>query len=255
MTTNAALRTTYDDVYRLGSQRFFTVNSFAESQAIYALGGDWSGLRVLEIGCGEGRLAALIGMGGAELVDAIDYSAAAVRIAQERIALPNVRYSVGDYAELTGQYDAVVMQGVLEHMDEPWSVLQLVLGRLVSPSGFLVTSSPSFINPRGYVWMTLQLLLDVPMSLTDVHFLCPHDFLGFCEEYGYLLKYETIHHDWGHGTLLVSDFRKRLTNALRDASYDNSHVGRLLGWLEQAVKYESPTQHNGATAIYRIDKL
>ena len=35
---------------------------------------------------------------------------------------------------------------------------------LLKKDGILLTSSPSFLNPRGYVWMTLQLLFDVPMS-------------------------------------------------------------------------------------------
>ena len=41
--------------------------------------------------------------------------------------------------------------------------------------GMIISASPSFMNPRGYVWMTLQLLLNVPMSLSDVHFFSPTD--------------------------------------------------------------------------------
>ena len=68
------------------------------------------------------------------------------------------------------------MQGVLEHLDKPFKTLRSIIIANLKKNGQFITSSPSFLNPRGYVWMTLQLLFDVPMSLTDIHFLCPFDF-------------------------------------------------------------------------------
>ena len=52
----------------------------------------------------------------------------------------------------------------------------------LKPQGQLVVTCPSFLNLRGHVWMTLQLLLDVPMSLTDLHFICPFDMERWAEE-------------------------------------------------------------------------
>ena len=47
----------------------------------------WQGLDVLEVGCGEGRLAAMISFAGANKVDAIDYSSETIKIAKQCIKL------------------------------------------------------------------------------------------------------------------------------------------------------------------------
>ena len=120
--------------------------------------------------------------------------------------------------------------------------------------GLVITSSPSFLNPRGYVWMTLQKLFDIPMSLTDLHYICPFDVEEFCEEWDCGLEYESIHQDWGGGETMIRDFNKRLRNALRDANMDNSKVDDLLEWLDKAKEYFQPNNDTGAIVVYRIYK-
>jgi len=75
--------------------------------------GNWRGKRVLEIGCGEGRLTLrLAGLGA--IVEAMDPDAELVRKARK--ALPqdlakNVRYKVGKAEQLAhrdGKFDAAV---------------------------------------------------------------------------------------------------------------------------------------------------
>jgi SAM-dependent methyltransferase len=249
---NKALKNTYNWVYAKGSEEFYTTSSMPESLLIQEMGADWAGLDVLEIGCGEGRLAALLGFCDAN-VHAVDYSEKAVSIAKARISLPNVNYECRDYHEIEGQYDRVVLQGVLEHLDHPFEELRYICRTLLRPGGCIITSSPSFLNPRGYVWMTLLLLLDVPMSLSDLHYLCPFDFEAFSESNGLSLKYASTNHDWGGGKLTIFDFKKRLTNALRDAQLDNQNVDRFLVWLEKAVQYYRPEEFSGATVVYRLD--
>jgi 2-polyprenyl-3-methyl-5-hydroxy-6-metoxy-1,4-benzoquinol methylase len=252
LTTNAELQTKYDAVYRGGAEKFFTTNSIHEELGLLRMVDDWTGLRVLEIGCGEGRLASMIGMAGADRVDAIDYSESAVKIARERINLPNVRIWRSPWQDVEGRYDVVVMQGVLEHLDAPWDSLKAILERLVVSGGLCLTSSPNFINPRGYIWMALQTLLDVPMSLSDLHFLMPWDFHTHLNEYAFTRQ--TIHHDWAAGGLFVQDFRKRLKNALRDAGLDNTKVDKFCAWLERAVAHDPSVHTEGAVQIYRIEK-
>jgi SAM-dependent methyltransferase len=249
---NKKLQSFYDNVYAKGSTQHYTTSSFPESLLIHALGGDWNGLHVLEIGCGEGRLAALLGFSGAT-VHAIDYSKEAIQIAQERFNFPGVAFNCADWQEVSGTFDRVVLQGVLEHIDEPFDTLRLWRDRFLKPGGSIITSSPSFLNPRGYVWMALKLLLDVPMSLSDQHYLCPFDFEAFAEAENMKLTYESTHHAWGGGGLTITDFQKRLTNALRDAGIDNSRVDVFLAWLEKAVAYYRPESFSGATVGYRLD--
>ena len=76
-----------------------------ELRALRALGG-WRGARVLEIGCGDGRLTVRLARLGA-LVEAIDPDAPSIRRARRQRAalLParlakNVRYRVGDAEHL-----------------------------------------------------------------------------------------------------------------------------------------------------------
>ena len=194
---NQELTAVYNQVYKNDSSSFYSFNTFPESKLILEMLPHWNGLKVLEIGCGEGRLAAMLSFAGAVHVDAVDYSEEAIKIAKNRIQLDNVSYRCTDYREIKEKYDVVVLQGVLEHLDEPFNELDYMLKTLVRDDGLLITSSPSFLNPRGYVWMTLQLLFDVPMSLTDLHFLCPFDFESFAQSKGYKVEFQSTDHDWG----------------------------------------------------------
>ena len=251
---NQDLQKVYDTVYKNDSTQFYSFNTFAESKLIIEMLPTWDKLKVLEIGCGEGRLSAMLSFAGAQLVDALDYSQEAINIARERIRLENVSYECLDYHKKKGKYDVVVLQGVLEHFDTPFKELKFILEELVNEDGMVVTSSPSFLNPRGYVWMTLQLLFEVPMSLTDQHFLCPFDFEVFAKENGYRLELRSIDQEKGCGKRLIVDFQKRLKNALKDAGMDYSKVDLFLEWLTKACQYYPRDEFSGATVAYRLSK-
>jgi SAM-dependent methyltransferase len=248
---NDDLRKLYDKVYSQGADNFFSKNSFQESITIQQMCSDWNGLSVLEIGCGSGKLAALLGFSGA-LVDAVDYSEEAIKVAVSQFNIPGVTYSCKDFQSIKGSYDAIIMQGVLEHMDDPFNMLTTMLKSNLNENGFIITSSPSFLNPRGYIWMTLQLLFDIPMSLTDLHFLCPFDFEEFALANNLNLEYHSVDHERGAGELAIVDLKKRLTNALSDAGYKNDEVDRLLNWFSKAAKYYKRENYSGATVIYKM---
>ncbi|WP_240910206.1 bifunctional 2-polyprenyl-6-hydroxyphenol methylase/3-demethylubiquinol 3-O-methyltransferase UbiG [Desulfopila sp. IMCC35008] len=233
---------------------FYTYNSYPESKLIMEMLPSWNNKKVLEIGCGEGRLAAMISFAGAKTVDATDYSEEAIKIARSNFHIENVTYQCSDYRDFKQKYDVVVLQGVLEHLDNPFEELKNIFYTCVNEGGWLITSSPSFINPRGYVWMALQLLLDVPMSLTDLHFLCPFDFEEFASRYDLELEYKSTDFDWASGDRLIIDFEKRLRNALRDANLDNSKVDRFLKWLEKAAPCHLHDDRSGTTIAYRFKK-
>lgn len=249
---NKDLTDKYNKIFESGSGKFFSFNNFPESKLLLDMIVDWNDLRVLEIGCGEGRLAAMINFAGAAHIDAIDFSEEAIRIARQRIRLKNVSYQVADYREMKGTYDVVVLQGVLEHLDNPFIELKGIIESKLNEGGMVITSSPSFLNPRGYVWMTLQLLFDIPMSLTDLHSLCPFDFEKFAEENDYTLEIRSTDQDWGAGERTIIDFKHRLHNALRDADMDDSKVDTFLDWFKKAVPYHGRDEFSGATVAYKI---
>ena len=252
---NIDLHDKYEAIYSEGSLKYFSITGFSMSKLIIDLMPSWNNLDVLDIGCGEGRLAAMLSFAGAKKVDAIDYSIEAIKIAQKTFNLENVSFSCTDYRTVNKRYDVVVLQGVLEHFDNSFEALKYIIETNLKDDGRVILTTPSFLNPRGYVWMTLQLLFDVPMSLSDINFMCPFDFEEFCKEHGYTLEeIKSTDQDWGSGELSIIDLSKRLPNALRDAGMDNSKVNRLLEWLSKAVKYHRTDDFSGAIVGYKISK-
>ena len=250
---NLELKEKYDEVFKEGPQNFFTCNVFHEAWTIAGMN-DWQGLKVMDVGCGEGILPTMIAHAGASKVVGVDYSEEAIRNANSKFDIPNVEFIIKDYKDIDDKFDVITMQGVMEHLDDPWKELENMMENYLYQGGCLITSSPSFLNPRGYVWMTLAKLFDVPMSLTDLHFISPFDMQDFCDEKGYDLDYESIHQDWGSGITMIRDFDKRLRNALQDADMDNSKVDNLLDWLEKAIPYFETNEDSGAIVIYKISK-
>lgn len=217
---------------------------------LFELGALWAGKSVLEIGCGTGRLAAHLARHGAN-VHAVDYSHTAIEIA--RRDHPGPHYLCGTLADVSPQrFDRIVLQGVLEHMDDPWERLSEYVRDRLAPGGLIVTSSPNLLNPRGYVWQTLKILLDVPMSLTDLHVITPWDMQEWADAAGLPLYYISCHQDWGSGQLMLEDYRRRLPKALADAGLPTERVGELLTWLERAATHFRRDHLSGATMAYRI---
>lgn len=216
---------------------------------------DFKGKRVLEVGCGTGETAYAIASAGAKEVLAIDYSENAIESGKSRHTLPNLIFVNQDYHTVQDTFDIVVLQEVIEHLDNPeQAIVELI--ELATPQGKLVLTCPNFTNIRGYIWMTLQLLLEVPMSLTDLHFLSPFDFIAIAEKHKLKLDWNTFAHNRVYDQeKLVYDMRKRLTNALRDAELDNSRVEIMLEWLCKALTIDNePTRFNGGKGFYIFSK-
>jgi 2-polyprenyl-3-methyl-5-hydroxy-6-metoxy-1,4-benzoquinol methylase len=117
---NVDLAAKYNQIYSDGAYaNFFTYNMYASEKLIIDAIPDWSGLKALDIGCGEGNLAAMLSFAGAASVDGVDYSEEAINLANNRFNLDTVNFIFSNYKDVTGKYDVVVMNGVLEHFDNP----------------------------------------------------------------------------------------------------------------------------------------
>lgn len=251
---NIDLKTKYDNIWSDDAyEKFFTTdNDFRHNLEISNYIENWKNLKVLDLGCGEGDLASIIASAGAKIT-AIDYSEKAIQICKNRHNLENLEFKEMDYKDVKERFDVIIMKGVLEHFDDSFSELNYLIKNNLNRNGVVITSSPSFLNLRGHIWMTLQLLFDIPMSLTDLNFLCPFDFEEFCQKNNYTLKYKSIEQDQGCGEKLLTDFDKRLRNALRDKNMPGN-VDKLLKWLGGAVKYKHYDDYTGAVVIYKITK-
>jgi len=252
------LQKKYNEIWK-DPDSFFTFGHFNYEEARMIMDfipeHDWAGLSVLEIGCGWGELAAMMAMAGANVL-AIDYSIEAIMKAREQFNLPGLRYETFEWPDAKGRFDVIVMQGVLEHFDEPWLELRNMIGSKLAhrDSACVITTSPSFLNPRGYVWMTLQLLFDVPMSLTDKHFFFRNQFMQFAEQNRLDLAMRECDYDWGNHEKMLIDFRKRLPKALADVKM-KGNTDKLMMWLAKASEHIDPEPRGtGATMGYKLSR-
>lgn len=248
---NKYLKGLYDKVWEKNSTRFFTPYS-EEAPAIIDMC-EWNDKEVLEIGCGKGELAYAIASQGAKKVLAIDYSEEAIKICKKNKPFKNLSFEAKSHKDLEGDFDIIVMEGVLEHFDKPFDDLKTLIKKHLKKGGIVISSSPSFLNLRGYIWMTLQLLFDIPMSLTDLHFFLPPDFEEFCKNNGCQLEYKSLEQGWGAGEKLLTDYNKRLRNALKDKNM-TGNVDRLLSWVKKVLKYQNYNNNTGAVIVYKIKK-
>ncbi|HYG89073.1 MAG TPA: class I SAM-dependent methyltransferase [Azospirillum sp.] len=255
MQRNDDLKKIYDQAYAGGKSYASDAGSFftfpTDDVTRFVIENvEFSGKTVLEVGCGTGDTAAAIARVGAARVLAIDYADEAIKGCRSRHQASNLTFEVQDFHMLEGTFDVVLLQEVIEHLDDPEQAIVDLMER-VAPGGKLVVTCPNFTNLRGYVWMTLQVLLQVPMSLTDLHFLSPFDFEQIARTHDLSLEWATFGHDRVYSEKLIVDMRKRLTNALRDAKLDNSRVPQFMDWLSQVLTIDNQeTRFNGGKGFY-----
>lgn len=117
------------DVRNIGSYQYSTGLRYSSTAAnqrmtdltIAAL--DWSGLRVLDVGCGDGAYTLEIARRGhPREIHGIDLAPAAIDAARARTTSPEVSFSVCSADGLPfgdDSWDIVNLRGVLHHMDDP----------------------------------------------------------------------------------------------------------------------------------------
>jgi glycosyltransferase involved in cell wall biosynthesis len=129
------------------------------------------GARILDVGCGNGVISRHLGRLGFE-VTGIDISDKAIEKARQMTNLPNVRFLRKSAEELVSageRYDAIVCSEVLEHLNDPGSLL-LVLHESLTDKGKLIVTVPNGQGPRetlvtkpvlslrnsqGWLWRTI----------------------------------------------------------------------------------------------------
>lgn len=259
--TNKELKKQYEAIYAQGEENYFSkfdagIDRSETNRRVLSLG-DWPGRTVVDVGCGTGELLRRIAERGASGLTGIDYSENAIEIARGRGPFDNTRYIAGDFLDMAPvESDIVVSCGTIEHSDNPREFLD-ALSRWCRDEGLLIVTCPHFVNVRGFVWMALATLQDVPMSLTDLHYIHPWHMEKWCRELGLRVReFSTCDHDRANGELLLKDFEKRLHNALRDAGIDNGKVPEYIDYLRELVSYLRDVDGcdlQGATAVYVIE--
>jgi 2-polyprenyl-3-methyl-5-hydroxy-6-metoxy-1,4-benzoquinol methylase len=260
--SNSDLRKFYDQSYKTGEAEVFTFfesgKRISEDHPTALAMVDWNGKTVLDVGCGTGMLVRGIAAKGAARVIGLDYADSAIQEAKSIPYSDNVEFVTADIMSWTPpvRLDVIVTLGTMEHLDEPAMFLKRMT-EFLADDGTIVIACPHFLNPRGYVWMALATLLDVPMSLSDLHFIHP----WHMKEWAAALRMDaelvtTVDRNWAYGPRLLKDFDKRLRNALRDAKLPTGKVDDYMKYLNSLVQYletgNAEAGLDGATAFYRL---
>jgi 2-polyprenyl-3-methyl-5-hydroxy-6-metoxy-1,4-benzoquinol methylase len=112
--------------------------------------------RILDVGCGEGALAAALKQSGADHVAGIEASPDAARHARGQLdVLVEGDVLQADLPFRDGEFDYLVFADVLEHLAEPERALERLLPFL-REDGRVIVSVP---NMRFY-WVLLRLVVD-----------------------------------------------------------------------------------------------
>lgn len=254
-----SLKDYYDEVYRGNkNQHFLKYRQGATASETHQLAAKWLAEHapecraLLDFGCGEADFLGHFVPPSVRRVG-VDYSEAALANAKARYT--GIELVVGDDTCLTGHaaaFDVVTSFGTIEHLDDPKQAMKS-LAACLRPGGLLLVSCPNFINVRGVIWMTLSKLFDVPMSLSDRHFIGPADIEAWSKELGLeVIAMQAVDLDVGQGDYLCVDMKRRLTNALRDAKLDNSKVDDLLAWVTANLPYFPAGSLSGSECLYLV---
>ena len=256
---NKQLREFYEAAYAKGADVAFSNWSATEADAVIASSIDWSEKRVLDVGCGVGRLSRLLQDAGADSVVGIDYAEEAIQQAKAQNEDVSIAFHCVDVFDFSpdAPFDAVVTLGTMEHMDDPERFLSHISGYL-SPTGRIVVTCPHFLNIRGFIWMALSRLFEVPMSLSDLHFIHPWDMARWASGVGMkVASLSSVDESRGSGDRLIEDFEKRLPNALEDVGFDTGNVDCFMSYLREVVTFadtDDRLSFHGATALYVLER-
>lgn len=188
-----------------------------------AIGGDWSGKVVVDLGCGPGNLARALG-GQPKALIGVDISEGALLTAQQHGYVPLLA-DVHDTPLASGCADLVVANATLHHTDDPARVLAEA-ARLVRPGGLLVTDEDplrSSFRLRGIPRVAHALRHWVPVFRVRHHPTRRIRYAGWIEQ---LHRMRTeLHHKFPGDGLAPDVFDRVLTPLGFDVrTYPHGHI-------------------------------
>lgn len=260
---NQKLKAFYNSVYSKGEEKHYTKllsrkrKEITEEKKAIISAIDWKKKDVIDIGCGTGELAGILAGRTKGKVVGIDYSGEAIAKAKKEYSAPNLSYICEDVRNIKDLFDIAIMAGTLEHMDDPFGALTRAKKNL-KPKGSILITCPNWSNPRGYILIALKELFGAKITLADLHYLTPLEFIGWSKKLKMKLVWKTIEMDWGCGEKMVNDLKRRLPNVLKDfrGNVSLESIERFVGWLSAHLSVLIPNQKSsGAVGFYHFKKI
>jgi 2-polyprenyl-3-methyl-5-hydroxy-6-metoxy-1,4-benzoquinol methylase len=243
------LKNKYDQIYLNNNKEYFSkyINGKDISETNNIVLSNLPDLRdlvVVDLGCGDGELISKIANLGAKKAIGIDYSLPAIEIAKNNYQAENLNFECSNIDDFDEKVDIIITNGTLEHLDNPLDTLKNIKNKLKN-NGLVFITCPHFYNLRGFIWITLNKLLDVPMSLTDIHNITPSDIEKWSKSVGFKIQNQISYDfDRATGNLMINDMSKRLTNALRDSNLSNEKVNLLMEFCYNFFEYQEKNSDN-----------
>ncbi|MBA3476039.1 MAG: methyltransferase domain-containing protein [Actinobacteria bacterium] len=138
------------------------LRQYAESAGL-----DRRHVKVLELGCGNGRIVTLpVAEQGFEVLG-LDNHLPSIAAARAHSRLDHARFECGDFSEApaSGDFHAVILSDVLEHVEEPGRMLEVAAAAL-REDGILLISIPNGVGPYEIEQFLIRKgILRLPLAL------------------------------------------------------------------------------------------
>lgn len=113
---------------------------FGEFKEVLKLYSPFPKEKVLEIGCNTGEFCWLLEEKYKVVPTGIDINEKAIEIAKKKY--PHINFYVKDLFDMSGKYDVIYLQHVIEHIKEPDKAF-LKINHLLNPGGKLIITCPN----------------------------------------------------------------------------------------------------------------
>jgi len=102
---------------------------------------DLKGKKILDVGCGKGKMMVPLRKLGAE-VHGIDLDPSAIRLVEEALGFENARIGTIDELDESEKFDVIIMNDLIEHPLEPMAVMEKA-SRLLTENGLIMIWTPN----------------------------------------------------------------------------------------------------------------
>jgi 2-polyprenyl-3-methyl-5-hydroxy-6-metoxy-1,4-benzoquinol methylase len=145
---------------------------------------------ILEIGCGDGATgAAALAAGKAVHYTGVELMPEVAELARDRlqtVITGNIEQL--DLNQFQGQFDALIMSEVIEHLVDPWETLARLISCL-KPGGEIIASSPNAAHRKvitSLIAGRFEYTAEGVMDRTHLRWFTPHSYRALFERAGFI---------------------------------------------------------------------